>query len=131
MKRKVCAGLIVPPQSRLAEARYEQGETYLWGQFGRAVDYKKALAIFRSCAEEGNANAQVNFGSIVEGRPGNEQGRGSGDSSGFAKRRRVEMPRRRAFSATLWASSTRYNARRLEALKWVMLAADQGEIHLR
>jgi TPR repeat protein len=114
-------------QSRLPEARYAQGETYLWGQFGRAVDYKRALAIFRICAEEGNANAQVNLGVLLR------EGQGTNKDETAA----IEWFRKAAVRGNAKAQSLlghtlgiehADNARRLEALKWVMLAADQGEI---
>jgi TPR repeat protein len=114
-------------QSRLPEARYAQGETYLWGQFGRAVDYKKALAVFRDCAEEGHTNAQVNLGVLLR------EGQGTNKDEAAA----IEWFRKAAVRGNAKAQSLLGHtlgiehadiARRLEALKWVMLAADQGEI---
>jgi TPR repeat protein len=114
-------------QSRLPEARYAQGETYLWGQFGRAIDYKKALAVFRSCAEEGNINAQVNLGVLLR------EGQGTTKDEAAA----IEWFRKAAVRGNAKAQSLLGHtlgiesadpARKVEALTWVMLAADQGEI---
>jgi TPR repeat protein len=114
-------------ESGFLDARYSQGETYLWGQFGRAIDYGKALAIFRPCAEQGHVDAQTNLGVMLR------EGLGTGKDEVAA----IEWFRKAAASGNAKAQSllghtlgieSADKKRKLEALKWVMLAADQGEI---
>jgi TPR repeat protein len=114
-------------QSRLLDARYAQGETYLWGQFGRTVDYLKAMAIFRSCAEEGHINSQVNLGVILREGMGTKK-----DEAAAIEWFRKAAARGNAKAQSLLGHTLGIESpdkqRKLEALKWVMLAADQGEI---
>lgn len=111
----------------LPEAINAQAETYFYGQFGRTMDYEKARASYCLAAEAGIVGAQNILGVIYRDalgvdrdheialqwfRRAAEQGDVRGQSN-FGHLLGVESPD---------------TTRRIEAIKWVTLAADQKEV---
>jgi uncharacterized protein len=111
----------------LPDALYAQGETYYWGQFGRAVDYQKAFPLFEKAAQAGNLSAQNNLGMMLREGLGTEK---DALSSVDWLRKAATQGHSRAQSNlghTLGANAPD-RATRIEALKWLLLAVDQQEV---
>ena len=111
----------------LPEALNAQAETYFYGQFGRSQDYGKARESYRRAAEAGILGAQNILGVIYRDglgvsrdeetaihwfRQAAEQGDAKGQSN----------------LGHLLGVVSEDLTRRVEALKWVTLAADQNEV---
>jgi TPR repeat protein len=113
--------------SGLPEAAYAQGETYYWGQFGREIDYAKAREAFEKSARAGNAAGENNLGVILRDGLGVEK-----DEPAALKlfRMAAEKGNSRAQSnlGHTLGVNTQDRTKRIEALKWLILAADAKEI---
>lgn len=109
------------------EALYAQAETYFYGQFGRTLDYSKALPIFQKAAEAGHVGAQINLGVIFRDGLGTKKD----DAAAISWfRRAAEQGNAKAQSnlGHIIGIETSDRARRLEGLKWIILAAEQREV---
>lgn len=111
----------------LPEALTAQGETYFYGQFGRAIDYGKARESYRVAAEAGIAAAQNVLGVIYRDALGVKPDQ---ETAILWFRRAAEQGDKRGLSnlGHLLGVESADQTRRIEAIKWVTLAADQGEV---
>jgi hypothetical protein len=111
----------------LTEALYAQGETYYWGQFGRPVDYRKAFAAFQTAAHDGHLAAQTNLGVMLREGLGADKNE---DAALAWFRKAAERGYAKAqgnLGHTLGVNSPD-RTRRIEAVKWLILARAQHEI---
>lgn len=114
-------------EAGLADAFYAQGETYHWGQFGRSIDYKKARAAFQKSADQGHAAAQNNLGVIH--REGLETQKDEQAAlSWFRKAAEQGHAKAQSNLGHQLGANNPDRTKRLEALKWLLLAVDQKEI---
>ena len=114
-------------EQELPEAIYAAGETYYWGQFGRAVDYGMALPMFERAALKGNIDAQNNLGVMFQ------QGLGTARDINkaiiwFRKAAERGSAKGQSNLGHAIGVETKDPEKRREALKWLILATDKKEI---
>ncbi len=111
----------------LLEALVLHGEALYFGEHGQATDYPKALALLKKAAEAGSANAQNTVGVILrDGKVGTPDWAGA--EASFRKAAEQGHARAQANLGVLLARTPKEGAERIEALKWLMVADQRGEI---
>jgi hypothetical protein len=114
-------------ESGIAEPLYVQGETYYWGQFGRAVDYKKAAECFAKPAAEGHLESQNNLGVLARDGLGVEKNEKAA-LAWFRTAAEKGQPRAQSNLGHTLGTNSADRAVRVEAVKWLLLASARNEI---
>lgn len=112
---------------KLPDALYAQGETYLWGQFGRKIEYPKALTLFQVVAEMGHPGAQTNLGVMhlnALGTPKDEEAA----ISWFRKAAAQGYSKAQSNLGHALGLNSPNRVKQIEAISWVMLAARSNEV---
>ena len=113
--------------SGLPDALYAQGETYYWGQFGRGVNYVKARQLFEESAAKGYAGAQNNLAVIL--RDGLEVPKDEAKALDLFRHAALQgNARAQSNLGHLMGVNSADRTRRVEALKWLILASEGKEI---
>lgn len=111
----------------LAEAELEVGQAYFFGRSGRAVNYPYAVRYLERAAERNNAAAQSTLGVMVRDGIGTAQDLVRAEN--WLRKAAAQCDAKaQAALAHLLGPTNKDPARRLEALTFLVMAVEQGEI---